>query len=64
MVETSQEVFADKDKGTLAPGRIADLAVLSQDIFTVPAGELPKTHSVLTLVGRRAVYDEHKSENR
>ncbi|WP_133271522.1 amidohydrolase [Hymenobacter radiodurans] len=28
--------FAEKDKGTLAVGKLADLAVLSQDIFSVP----------------------------
>jgi predicted amidohydrolase YtcJ len=27
---------AEKQKGTLAPGMLADLAVLSQDIFTIP----------------------------
>jgi predicted amidohydrolase YtcJ len=36
---------------------LADLAVLSQDIFTVPAEELPGTVSVLTLVGGRVAYD-------
>jgi len=50
--------FAERDKGTLAPGMLADLAVLSQDIFTVPAPALPATHSVLTLLGGRAVHDE------
>lgn len=49
--------FTEKDKGTLEPGKLADLAVLSQDIFTIPAPELPKTESVLTLVGGKAVYD-------
>ncbi len=48
---------AERDLGTLAPGMLADLAVLSQDIFSVPAGELPRTESVLTLVGGKAVYD-------
>jgi predicted amidohydrolase YtcJ len=48
--------FAEKDKGTLEPGKLADLAVLSQDIFKVPPPELPKTKSVLTLVGGKIVY--------
>ena len=47
----------DRDKGRLVPGMLADLAVLSQDIFTIPPPELPKTVSVLTLVGGRPVYD-------
>lgn len=49
--------FAEKDKGSLEPGKLADLAVLSQDIFSVPTAELPKTQSVLTLVGGKSVYD-------
>src|SRR6516162_234984 len=51
--------FAEKDKGSLEPGKLADLAVLSQDIFTIPPPELPKTESVLTLVGGKVVYDAH-----
>jgi predicted amidohydrolase YtcJ len=47
----------EKEKGSLEPGKLADLAVLSQDIFTVPLPELPKTESVLTLVGGKVVYD-------
>jgi predicted amidohydrolase YtcJ len=43
--------FAEKDKGTLEPGKLADLAVLSQDIFKAPSADLPKTESLLTLVG-------------
>jgi predicted amidohydrolase YtcJ len=49
--------FAEKDKGSLEPGKLADLAVLSQDIFTVAAPDLPKTESVLTMVGGKIVYD-------
>jgi hypothetical protein len=49
--------FAEKEKGSLEPGKLADLAVLSQDIFAVPPSNLPKTTSVLTLVGGKIVYD-------
>ncbi len=49
--------FAEKDKGSLEPGKLADLAVLSQDIFRVPVEDLPKTASVLTMVGGHAVYN-------
>ena len=48
--------FQEKEKGTIEPGKLADIAVLSQDIFTVSAEELPKTVSVLTLVGGKVVY--------
>ncbi|GAB4395003.1 MAG: amidohydrolase [Kiloniellaceae bacterium] len=43
-------------KGRLAPGRYADLAVLSADYFAVPAAEIRGITSVLTMVGGRIVY--------
>ena len=47
----------EQEKGTLAPGMLADLAVLSQDIFSVPVETLPRTTSVLTLLGGKIVHD-------
>ena len=44
------------DKGRLLPGCVADLAVLSQDIFTVAPDTLPQTCSVLTMVDGQIVY--------
>jgi len=38
-------------RGLLAPGYLADLAVLDRDYFSVPAEELPQIRSELTLVG-------------
>lgn len=49
--------FAEKDKGTLEAGKFADFAVLSQDIFEVSPPELPKTESLLTVVGGAIVYN-------
>lgn len=48
--------FAASSKGTLEPGKFADLAVLSQDIFRVPLQELPKTESVLPIVGGKIAF--------
>lgn len=48
---------AEAEKGALAPGMLADLAVKSQDVFAVPAAALPATRSVLTVVGGVVVYD-------
>ena len=49
--------FAESRKGMLRAGMLADLAVLSQDIFIVPLGALPGTTSVLTIVGGHIVHD-------
>jgi predicted amidohydrolase YtcJ len=50
--------FKEKEKGTLVKGMLADLAVLSQDIFTVPDGQLPATQSVLTMVNGKIVFQK------
>ena len=47
----------ERDKGWLGPGTLADIAVLSDDIFTVSPDRLPAITSVLTLVGGTVVYD-------
>lgn len=49
--------FEEQNKGTLTVGKVADLAVLSQDIFEIPAPALPQTKSVLTMVNGKIVYD-------
>ena len=46
----------EKEKGALMPGQLADLAVLSQDIFTVTAEILPDTRSVLTIINGKVVH--------
>ncbi|PAP75603.1 amidohydrolase [Rubrivirga marina] len=47
---------AETDKGTLAPGMLADLAVLSQNVLDVPPDALPDTESVLAVIGGVIVY--------
>ena len=57
---TSGSAFAEMEetrKGTIAAGMLADLAILSQDIFTVPRDVLPATVSTMTIVGGRVVYE-------
>ncbi len=48
----------ERVKGRLIVGMLADLAVLSQNIFTVPADALPATTSLLTLVGGKPTLDK------
>jgi len=50
--------FAHDDgrRGRLMPGMLADLAVLSEDYFSVPVSRIAQIHSLLTMVGGRIVY--------
>lgn len=43
-------------KGTIAPGKLADLVVLSKDILRVPTAEIPEAEVLFTLVGGKTVY--------
>lgn len=45
--------FTDREKGALAAGHLADVAVLSADVFTAP--QAPDIRSVLTMIGGRVV---------
>lgn len=49
--------FTEREKGQLAVGMLADLAVLSADVFTVPPGQMESIRSVLTMIGGRTVHD-------
>jgi len=48
--------FDEKKRGSLEAGKLADLAVLSQDYMTVPVDKIHDTESLLTMVGGRVVY--------
>ncbi len=48
--------FEEDIKGTLTPGKLADITVLSKDILTVPEEEIPTTEVVYTIVGGKVVY--------
>ena len=48
--------FCDHDRGTLSPGRLADLVMLSNDPFAVEPAALLETTAVMTVVGGEVVH--------
>jgi predicted amidohydrolase YtcJ len=48
----------EQSKGRIAPGFAADIAVLSQDVLTIPAPQLPATTSLLTLVEGEVIFED------
>jgi predicted amidohydrolase YtcJ len=48
--------FVEQKVGRLEPGKYADLAVLSQDLFRVEPVEIPSVEVEMTLVGGDIVY--------
>ena len=49
-------VFDDEERGSLAVGKLADLAVLSKDYLAVPVDEIGTIVSLLTMVDGRVVH--------
>lgn len=52
--------FAERETGTLEVGKEADLAELSQDIFSVPSEKIGQTHVVMTMVGGKIVFADNR----
>ncbi|PYP88014.1 MAG: amidohydrolase [Blastocatellia bacterium AA13] len=48
--------FEEQEKGSIEPGKLADLTVLSADIMKIAEPEILKTKCVMTVVGGEVVY--------
>ncbi|MFL6588841.1 MAG: amidohydrolase [Chthoniobacterales bacterium] len=48
--------FEEKDKGSIEPGKLADLTILSADIMKIPVAEILKTTCAMTVIGGEVVY--------
>ncbi|MGO9262524.1 MAG: amidohydrolase [Bryobacteraceae bacterium] len=48
--------FEEKVKGSLEPGKLADITVLSRDILTIPEDQIPATDVVYTIVGGKVMF--------
>ena len=49
--------FQEHVMGSITPGKYADFTVLDQDIMTIPAMDILKTHVLATYIGGDAVYE-------
>jgi predicted amidohydrolase YtcJ len=49
--------FEEKLRGTIEPGKLADLTILSADIMTIPEREILKTRCVMTVINGEVVYE-------
>jgi predicted amidohydrolase YtcJ len=55
--ESAFAAFEEKVKGTLTVGKLADVVVLSSDILTIPAADIPQARVDYTIVGGEVVYE-------
>jgi predicted amidohydrolase YtcJ len=50
--------FEENIKGTLEKGKLADMVVLSQDLFSINPKDIAKTEVLYTILGGQIVYDK------
>ena len=55
-VNNAYSGFEESSKGSLAPGKLADVTVLSKDVLTIPEDEIPKAQVDYTIVGGKGMY--------
>jgi len=48
--------FEEQDKGSLEPGKFADMVVLSKDLLTCPEEEILQTEVLMSIVGGKVKY--------
>lgn len=49
--------FSEKEKGTITPGKLADLVIINSDIFQIDPREIEKARVVMTIMDGRVVYE-------
>ncbi len=49
--------FQEREKGSIAPGKLADMVLLSDDIFTIDQAKIRDVKVLKTIVGGRLVWD-------
>lgn len=55
-LNVAYSAFEEDIKGSITPGKLADLVVLSKDITTIPEEEIPTARVVYTIVGGQVRY--------
>jgi predicted amidohydrolase YtcJ len=55
-LDAAYAAFEEDSKGSLTPGKLADITVLSKDILSIPEAEIPHVEAVMTIVGGKVAY--------
>jgi predicted amidohydrolase YtcJ len=50
-------MFAEKDSGSIGPGKLADMVIISKDFATCPEDDMKSIEALKTVVGGRVVFD-------
>jgi len=59
-IHAAYAAFEEHLKGSLVPGKLADVVVLSHDITTIPEDQILDTEVLYTIVGGQVLYDRRR----
>jgi len=57
MMGSAYAEFQESEKGSITPGKLADMVLLSDDILSIDSGRIRDTKVLKTFVGGKLVYD-------
>ena len=57
-INNAYAAFEEEIKGSLVPGKLADITVLSKDLLTIPDEEILSTEVLYTIVGGDILYEK------
>lgn len=60
-IDAAYAGFSENDLGSLEPGKLADLVVINEDLFTIPSEQLATASIRATIVGGKVVYQQPQS---
>ncbi|MEQ1586573.1 MAG: amidohydrolase family protein, partial [Cyclobacteriaceae bacterium] len=57
-LDAAYGAFEEKIKGSIAPGKLADFTVFSQDLMTIPDTKILSTEVAMTILGGKVLYEK------
>ncbi len=62
-IDNAYAAFEENTKGSLVPGKLADIVVLNNDLIQCDAEEIKNTRVIMTIIDGRIAYQAEKSPN-
>lgn len=59
-INNAHAAFEEEMKGSITPGKLADIVILSKNIMSIPEDEIPQTEVLYTLLDGKVVYQKQE----
>jgi predicted amidohydrolase YtcJ len=53
--------FQERDKGSIEPGKLADMVLLDRDVLSIPGAAIRDAHVITTWLGGKEIYASRQS---